>query len=110
LKLFPWALGRSHGATKNWVEAQFNILMQIVDSVQDAGIIFADWLRTTELRFKGNLAVPRHQFSPNQDPFLLDKRKAQEIHFRTVHSKFKEGYISREQAAQELGYRNRDLK
>ena len=105
LKLFPWALGRSHGATKNWVQAQFNILMQIVDSIQEAGAVFAEWLRTTELRMNGNLAVPKHQFAPNQDPFLLERRKAQDIHFKTVHLKFKEGYITREQAAQELGYR-----
>ena len=37
LRLFPWVLGRSHGTTKNWVEAQFNMLMQIVDSVQNLG-------------------------------------------------------------------------
>jgi len=103
LKLFPWALGRSHGTTKNWVESQFNILMQIVDSIQEAGAVFADWLRTTELRMKGNLAVPKHQFAPNQDPFQLDRRKAQEIHFRTVHEKVKTGYITKLQAEQELG-------
>ena len=105
LKLFPWVLGRSHGATKNWVQAQFNILMQIVDSVQEAGVGFTDWLRTTELRMAGNLALPKHKFAPNQDPFLLEKRKAEGIHFNTVHAKFKEGYISRDQASQELGYR-----
>lgn len=103
LKLFPWALGRSHGTTKNWVESQFNILMQIVDSIQEAGIVFADWLRTMELRMKGNLAVPKHHFAPNQDPFILQRRQAQEIHFRTVDAKFKGGYITKEQAVQELG-------
>ncbi|MBL7190381.1 hypothetical protein ISS30_01705 [bacterium] len=103
LKLFPWALGRSHGATKNWVEAQFNLLMQIVDSVQEAGSAFSDWLRTTELRMKGNLAKPRHRFTPNQDPFMLQRRQAEGIHFRTVHQKFKEGYLSKEQAQQEMG-------
>jgi hypothetical protein len=104
LKLFPWTLGRSHGTTKNWAQAQFNILMQIVDSVQEIGAVFADWLRTKELRLRGNLAIPRHHFAPNQDPFLLERRQSQEIHFRTVNAKFKEGYISREQAEQELGY------
>lgn len=106
LKLFPWVLGRSHNATKNWVQAQFNILMQIVESVQESGLVFADWLRTTELRMKGNLAVPHHKFEPNQDPFLLEKRQAEEILFRTVNSKFKEGFITREKAVQELGYKN----
>ena len=39
LRLYPWVLGRSHGTTKNWVEAQFNLLMQIVDSVQKSGCV-----------------------------------------------------------------------
>ena len=104
LKLFPWALGRSHGTTKNWVQSQFNILMQIVDSVQEAGTAFADWLRVTELRMKGNLAVPHHHFTPNQDPFQLERRQAQDLHFRTIHAKFEAGYLSKEQAMQELGY------
>ena len=104
LKLFPWVVGRSHGATKNWVEAQFNLLMQIVDSVQECGAAFADWLRTTELRMKGNLAISRHRFTPNQDPFILERQRAHEVQFRTVHAKYKEGYITKDQAAQELGY------
>ncbi len=102
LKLFPWALGRSHGTTKNWVQAQFNILMQIVDAIQEAGAAFADWLRTTELRMKDNLALPKHRFAPNQDPFLLERRQAQQVHFKTVHSMFQEGYLTKEQAMQEL--------
>lgn len=104
LKLFPWALGRSHGTTKNWVQSQFNILMQIVDSMQEAGVVFADWLRVTELRMKGNLAKPHHRFAPNQDPFQLERRQAQDLHFKTVHAKFEGGYLSKEQAMQELGY------
>ena len=104
LKLFPWALGRSHGTTKNWVQSQFNILMQIVDSIQEAGVVFADWLRTTELRMQENFALPHHQFAPNQDPFQLERRQAQNLHFKTVHAKHQAGYITEAQALQELGY------
>lgn len=104
LKLFPWVLGRSHGTTKNWVQAQFNILMQIVDSVQALGVALADWLRTTELRLKGNLAVAHHRFTPNQDPFLVDRRRAEQMLFEVVDSKVQRGYISKDQAARELGY------
>jgi hypothetical protein len=104
LKLFPWVLGRSHGNTKNWVQAQFNILMQIVDSVQALGVSLADWLRTTELRLKGNLAIPHHRFTPNQDPFLVDRRRAEQMLFDIVDGKVQRGYISKEQGARELGY------
>ena len=78
--------------------------MQIVDSVQALGVALADWLRTTELRLKGNLAVPRHRFTPNQDPFLVDKRRADQMLFEVVDSKVQRGYISKEQGARELGY------
>jgi hypothetical protein len=104
LKLFPWVLGRSHGTTRNWVQAQFNILMQIVDSIQAWGISLADWIRTTELRLKGNLAIPHHRFAPNQDPFMVDRERAKQIQFEVVDGKVQRGYISKDQGARELGY------
>jgi hypothetical protein len=104
LKLYPWALGRSHGTTRNWVHAQYNMLMQIVDSIQSWGTSLADWIRTTELRLKGNLAVPHHRFAPNQDPFLVERERAKQIQFEVVDSKVQRGYISKDQGARELGY------
>lgn len=53
LKLFPWVLGRSHGTTMNWVGAQYNLLMQEVDSIQASATALADWLRSTELKLRG---------------------------------------------------------
>jgi hypothetical protein len=104
LKLFPWVVGRSHGTTRNWVQAQFNILMQIVDSIQGWGVALADWIRITELRLKGNLANPHHRFAPNQDPFMVERERAKQILFETVDSKVQRGYISKDQGARELGY------
>jgi hypothetical protein len=103
LRLFPWVLGRSHGTTKNWVEAQFNILMQIVDAVQDMGTSLADWLRNTELRMHGNLATAHHIFSPNEDPFLLSKMQARAIEFETIDKKVQRAYISKDDGARLLG-------
>ncbi len=104
LRLFPWALGRSHRTTRNWAHAQFNLLMQIVDSLQAWGVTLADWLRTTELRLQGNLAVPHHRFEPNQDPFMVDRERAKQIQFEVVDGKVSKGYISKDQGARELGY------
>jgi len=104
LKLFPWVVGRSHGTTKDWVQAQFNILMQIVDSIQAWGISLADWIRTTELRLHGNLAIPHHRFAPNQDPFMVERERARQIQFEVVDGKVQRGYISKDQGARELGY------
>ncbi len=104
LKLFPWALGRSHGTTKNWVYAQYNLLMQIVDSVQQLGSDLAEWLMHFELRLAGNMAGARWRFEPNQDPFVVERNRAALMAFERVDKMVQEGYISRDQGARELGY------
>ncbi|MCX6640401.1 MAG: hypothetical protein NTW14_07980 [bacterium] len=103
LKLFPWVLGRSHGTTQNWVGAQYNLLMQEVDSIQAAATALADWLRNTELKLHGCTATARHLFAPNQDPFILERANADEIRFRTVDSMVEKGYLSKEDAKRRLG-------
>lgn len=104
LRLYPWVLGRSHGTTKNWVEAQFNLLMQIVDSVQNLGASLGNWLRNTELRMKGLSVTSEHIFAPNQDPFLLSRMQARAVEFDTIDKKVRSGYISKDDGARELGY------
>jgi hypothetical protein len=104
LKLFPWALGRSHGTTKNWIYAQYNLLMQIVDSVQQLGAGLAEWLMRLELRLAGNLADPRWHFAPNQDPFIVDRNRARLMELERVERLVDGGFISRDQGARELGY------
>lgn len=104
LRLYPWVVGRSHGTTKNWVESQFNLLMQIVDSVQGLGASLGNFLRNTELKMKGVTVTTEHEFAPNQDPFLLSRMQARSVEFDTVHKKVLAGYISKDDGARELGY------
>jgi len=104
LRLYPWVVGRSHGTTKNWVESQFNLLMQIVDSVQSLGASLGNWLRNTELKMKGLSVTTEHVFAPNQDPFLLSRMQARAVEFETIHKKVLAGYISKDDGARELGY------
>lgn len=104
LHLFPWVLGRSHGTTKNWVESQFNLLVQIIETVQDLGTSLANYLCNTELRLRGNPAIAHHVFSPNQDPFMLPKMQARAIEFDTIDKKVQRGYISKDDGARLLGY------
>jgi len=104
LRLYPWVVGRSHGTTKNWVESQFNLLMQIVDSVQGLGASLGNFLRNTELKMKGVAVTTEHEFAPNQDPFLLARMQARSVEFHTVHKKVLAGYISKDDGARELGY------
>jgi len=102
LKLFPWVLGRSHGTTMNWVGAQYNLLMQEVDSIQASGTALADWLRSVELKLRGCKAEVKHVFAPNQDPFLLERAQAEEIRFRTVQGMVEKGYITQEEGKRRL--------
>ena len=104
MRLFPWVVGRTHGTTKNWVQAQFNLLMQEVDSIQEEAKAFADWLRNTELQMAGINAKSFHIFAPNQDPFILDKARTSAIIFDTIDKKVKGGYINKDDGAKELGY------
>ncbi len=104
LKLFPWTLGRSHGTTKNWIFAQYNLLMQIVDSIQRMGSDLAQWLLWLELRLRGNRATPQWLFSPNQDPFIVERSRAKLMELERVERMVEKGFISRSQGRRELGY------
>ena len=106
LRLYPWVVGRSHGTTKNWVEAQFNLLMQIVDSVQTVGASLGNFLRNTELKMKGLSVSTEHLFEANQDPFILQRMQARSVEFDTIDKKVRAGYISKDDGARELGYEN----
>ena len=105
MKLFPWVVGRSHGTTKNWVQAQYNLLMQVVDSIQEEGKALAEWILNTELKLKGIPVTARYIFSPNQDPYQLDREKAAALRFEIVNKKVQNGYISKNEGAKELGYK-----
>ncbi|KPK95558.1 hypothetical protein AMJ80_04920 [bacterium SM23_31] len=104
MKLFPWVVGRSHGTTKNWVQAQFNLLMQVVDSIQEEGKALAEWILNTELRLRGIPVKASYIFSPNQDPYQLEREKAAALRFETVDKKVRRGYISKDEGAKELGF------
>ncbi len=104
MKLYPWVVGRSHGTTKNWVQAQFNLLMQVVDSIQEEGRSFAEWIINTELEMRGIPVRASYIFSPNQDPFMSEREKALSLKFETVDKKVNRGYISKDEGAREMGY------
>ncbi len=104
--LYPWVVGKSHGTTKNWVEAQFNLLMQEADTLQMEGKALAEFILNTELSLWGIDAKANFEFNPNQDPYLLEKQKAKEIQVRIIDLLIRRGYISREEGMRKLGTGN----
>ena len=101
--LYPWVVGKSHGTTKNWVEAQFNLLMQEADTLQMEGKALAEFIINTELALKGIDVRAIFEFSPNQDPYLLEKQKAKEIQVRVIDQLVRRGYLTKEEGMRELG-------
>lgn len=102
LKLFPWVLGRSHGTTKNWVEAQYNLLMHIVRSLQLRGLQLADKLANTELMLKGNPCIVEHRYTPHADPFALPREQAFATKVKTMLELEARGYLTKDQVKENL--------
>jgi len=97
LKLFPWVLGRTHKTTQNWVQSQFDLLMQMVSAHQKNGVDIADWLVNLDLRLGGIKAEVRHHFEPHPDPFRQERAVAEKTEMENIHFKVVNGYISKEE-------------
>jgi len=104
LRLFPWVLGRTHMTARNWVQSQFNLLMEMVRVHQKTGADLVDWLCNLELGLQGVNAVVRHRFRNHPDPFRLDRARAESLEAQTVDFKVQQGYINADEGAHELGY------
>ncbi len=102
--LYPWVLGLSHGATKNWVEVQYNTLLTDIANLQTEASAIAEFIVNLELKLKGINVIAKYIFEENENPNIDKRRDAEATHFGTVHNKFLTGYIDKNTAAQELGY------
>jgi hypothetical protein len=103
LKLFPWVLGRTHKTTQNWVQSQYDFLMQMVDAHQRSGLDLIDWLCNLELELKGIDAAVRHDFSHHADPFRLERAQAERVEIDNANLLVDKGFITHEEAARRLG-------
>lgn len=103
LKLYPWVLGRTHKTTQNWVQSQFDLLMQMVASHQKSGADLIQWLANLELELQGIDATVEHLFGKHPDPFRLDRAQAEKLEFENIDAKVQRGYISHEEAVRLLG-------
>jgi len=104
LKLFPWVLGRSQKATHQWVQSQFDLLMQMVESHRKSGADLIDWLCDLDLQLGGLDARVRHSFATNPDPFRFDRARARRQELENIDLKVRRGYISKDDGAREMGY------
>jgi hypothetical protein len=102
--LYPWIVGFSHGATKNWVEVQFNTLLTDIKNLQNDASSIAEYIANLELKLNGIKAVAKFLYSENQNPNVHRIRQAEATHFDTVHKKVLTGYIDKNVGARELGY------
>lgn len=103
LKLFPWVLGRTHKTTQNWVQSQFDFLMQMVETHQHSGADLIDWLCNLELQLQGVNATCAYSFSHHPDPFRLERVQAEKTEIENTELLVEKGYISKEEGIKRLG-------
>jgi len=103
--LYPWVLAKSFSTTKNWVRSQFDLIMSQVESVQSAAKRFSEWIRNTNLKLAGiNDTTVHHSFIPVRDPARKDIAIAESFEIANAERKTRDGFISPDDAARELGY------
>ena len=103
LHLFPWVLGYSFSTTKNWVDAQVDVLFNRVARGQMACERFLEWVQNTELAMRGLPTRVNWTFGNIRDPGELVKQRALQWRFQRVDDMVNRGYYSPEQGARELG-------
>lgn len=103
LHLYAWVLGYSHGTTKNWVDAQHDLLMQRVQRGAAMGVRFMNWVRNSELAMVGSPVRTTQQFKPLRDPGQLIEARAENFEWIRVRDMVKEGFIDQEQGKRLLG-------
>jgi hypothetical protein len=103
--LYPWVLAKSFSTTKNWVRSQFDLIMAQVVSVQSSAKRFSEWIRNTNLKLAGITdCTVHHSFSTVRDPARKDIAIADSFEIANVERKTRDGFISPDDAARELGY------
>lgn len=103
--LFPWIMGKQFGTTRNWVGAQFDILMQMVVAVQIELASFLDWVVNTHLMLTGNTNVKvKHTFALPRDITAKDTATADKIRLENTEKKMAMGFVDKKTAAREHGY------
>lgn len=103
--LYPWILGKSFSTTKNWVQAQYNVLMQQVKALQIEAAGFLDWIINTNLLLSGIHDVHANSsFDTMRDPSTKDFAIAERFQINNAKTKTLAGIISPDDAARELGY------
>lgn len=103
--LFPWLIGKQFGTTRNWVGAQFDVLLQMVIAIQSELASFLDWIDNTNLLLNGITDVKiSRKFTLPRDISALETKKAEEIHLRNIKTKLEMKFIDDEIAKREAGY------
>jgi hypothetical protein len=102
--LYPWILGKSASTTKNWVTAQYNLILNQADSFQQTAQNYIDWLLNIELMLHGLHDVrASYEFERPRDPQAKDLAIAERFNITNTNTLVRSGYISSDAAARRLG-------
>lgn len=102
--LFPWIIGSSAATTKNWVQAQFQLIVNQADSIQRIASNMIEWITNLELSLQGIKDVRvEHRFERPRDPSAKDLAVAEKFRIENVNTLISKGYISPDDGARRLG-------
>ncbi len=102
--LYPWIVGKSASTTKNWVQAQFNLLLNQAEALQLSAKQYMNWLYDVELKLHGITDVSAElSFERPRDPGLKDKMVAERFKIQNTNTMVRSGYISPDDASRRLG-------
>lgn len=103
--LFPWIMGKQFGTTRNWVAAQYDVLIQMVLAIQLELSSFLDWLSNTELLLNGITDVKvKRSFTLPRDIAARESAMAEQTKLANTKTKLELGFIDKKAAAREHGY------
>lgn len=103
--LYPWIFGKSFGTTKNWVAAQYDVLMQMVTALHNEAGSFSDWIANTHLALAGlPMVKATRAFTSPRDPAAKDMAVAEQIRLANTKTKIEMGFIDKIAGAREHGY------
>jgi hypothetical protein len=98
--LAPFLLGYSYGATTNWGQFKYDLVMRQVRSVQNAAINFLNWLANIELSLKGFPLTVKWQFDNQVSAMAREQTEIKNTEARYIIDLFTAGLIDKDTASE----------
>ena len=100
--LAPFMLGYSYGATQNWAQFKYEMVLRQVLSLQRVASHFLEWIVNIELALQGIEVPCRHVFDNRLDFGRLDSLQAERLRTEILITQMEKGLLTPEEAKARL--------